>query len=306
MTFMIRRALVLVPLLLVVSAVCFLLLYLVPGDPVRTVLGPDVSPEDIEAYRHELGLDRPLATQFLNFLARIIRGDLGTSIYWRMPVAQLLAARIPATIELALAAFLWAMTVGIMTGVISALRRDTAADLTSTTVAVLGMSVPIFWLGLMLMLVFSVELRWLPTTGREGLRHLILPAVTLGARATALISRMTRSAVLEVVSMDYVRTARAKGLSERVVVYKHVLRNALIPVVTIMGLQLGQLLGGAVVTETVFAWPGIGKLIVDAVKNRDFPVVQAGVLFMASVFVLINMLVDFTYGLIDPRIRVKS
>ena len=301
--YVVRRLLGTLGVLLAVALVSFLMLHLIPGDPARSVAGLNADDAEVEAVRVQLGLDRPLAVQFASFLGHALRGDLGRSIKSRKPVAAELAERLPATIHLALAAGIVSIGLGILTGVLSAVRRQSLLDLCSTALAIGGVSLPVYWLGLVLILVFAVHFPWFPTTGYEGPRHLVLPALTLGYYSAAVISRMTRSSMLDVLSMDYIRTARAKGLAERGVIRRHALRNALIPTVTVVGLQLGALLSGAVITETVFAWPGIGKYAVDATLARDYPVVQAVVLLMAVIFTTVNLAVDLLYGYLDPRIR---
>ncbi len=301
--YLIRRLLSAVVVLFAVAVVSFLMLHLIPGDPARSVAGLNADDAEVEAIRTQLGLDRPLPVQFATFLGNAVQGDLGRSIKSRKPVAMELADRLPATVHLALAAALISTVLGILTGVLSAVRRQSVLDVCSTVLAIGGVSLPIYWLGLVLILVFSVQFQWFPTTGYEGPRHLVLPAVTLGYYSTAVISRMTRSSMLEVLSMDYIRTARAKGLAERAVIQRHALKNAMIPTVTVVGLQLGALLSGAVITETVFAWPGIGKYAVDATLGRDYPVVQAVVLLMAVIFTTVNLAVDLLYAHLDPRIR---
>ena len=301
--YLVRRLLSAVVVLFAVAVVSFLMLHLIPGDPARSVAGLNADDAEVEAIRTQLGLDRPLPIQFATFLGNAVQGDLGRSIKSRKPVAMELADRLPATVHLALAAALISTVLGILTGVLSAVRRQSLLDVCSTVLAIGGVSLPIYWLGLVLILVFSVQFQWFPTTGYEGPRHLVLPAVTLGYYSTAVISRMTRSSMLEVLSMDYIRTARAKGLAERAVIQRHALKNAMIPTVTVVGLQLGALLSGAVITETVFAWPGIGKYAVDATLGRDYPVVQAVVLLMAVIFTTVNLAVDLLYAHLDPRIR---
>jgi peptide/nickel transport system permease protein len=301
--YVLRRLLVLVPVLLAVALLTFLMLHLIPGDPARSVAGLNADDAVVEAIRHELGLDRPLVVQFGIYLASVVRGDFGRSIGSRKPVAQELAERLPATVHLALAAACLSTLLGVATGIVSAVRRQTVLDFTVTGLAIAGVSVPVYWLGLMLILVFAVHLEWFPTTGYDSLRHLVLPAVTLGYYSTAVVSRMTRSSVLDVLSRDYVRTARAKGLADPAVIGRHVLKNAMIPTVTVLGLQFGALLSGAVITEFVFAWPGVGKYAVDATLARDYPVVQAVVLMMAVIFTAVNLAVDLLYAYLDPRIR---
>jgi peptide/nickel transport system permease protein/oligopeptide transport system permease protein len=275
----------------------------VPGDPARLIAGPEATQAELEAVRREWGLDAPLPVQYLQYLGRVARGDLGESIRSRRPVTAELAARFPNTLRLALASLLIMTVLGVSVGILAATHQNTFLDYTSMTVALVGISMPIFWLGLMLMLLFSLYLGWLPATGKDGPMHLVLPAITLGTALTAVVARITRASMLEVLRQDYIRTARAKGLSERVVVWAHALRNALIPTVTVVGLNFGGLLSGAVLTETVFAWPGIGRLIVDAIEMRDYPVVQGAVLLVAVTYSLVNLIVDVAYAFIDPRIR---
>ncbi len=294
-----------VPVMLAVSVIVFGILHIAPGDPATMLAGEDARPEDVAAIRAKYGLDQPLYVQYGVWLANAVQGDLGRSIVTRRPVIQEIMARLPSTVELAIAALLLAMVVGVVVGVISATRQYSLIDHASMLVALLGVSAPVFWLGLMLILFFSVELRWFPTGGGGSLQALVLPAITLGSASMAIIARMTRSSMLEVIRQDYVRTARAKGLVEQVVVLRHALKNALIPVVTVVGLQFGYLLGGAVVTETVFSRPGLGRLLVTSILSRDFPVVQGTLMLLAVSFVLVNLLVDITYGMLDPRIRYE-
>lgn len=301
--YIVRRLFILVPVLLAVALVTFLMLHLIPGDPARSVAGLNADDAEVETIRRQLGLDKPLAVQFAIFLGNTARGDFGRSINSRKPVARELAERLPATVHLAVAAALISTTLGLATGVVSAVRRQSLLDLAVTGFAIAGVSVPIYWLGLMLILVFAVHLQWFPTTGYDSLRHLVLPAVTLGYYSTAVISRMTRSSMLDVLSRDYIRTARAKGLANSVVISRHALKNAMIPTVTVVGLQVGALLSGAVITEFVFAWPGVGKYAVDATLARDYPVVQTVVLMMAVIFTTVNLAVDLLYAYLDPRIR---
>lgn len=308
------RLLGLLPVLLGVSVLVFLLLHLIPGDAAQVLAGPLATPQDIERLRRELGLTQPLHMQLLLWLAHVAHGDLGRSISSGTPVLPYVLDKFKATTVLTAASLCMAVTVGVVTGVASATRRGGWVDRLTMLGALSGVSMPVFWLGIVLILVFSLRFRWLPATGMfsPGLervefvdlaRHLVLPAATLAAASTAVITRMTRSSVLEVVGHDFVRTARAKGLSERVVVYKHTLKNALIPILSVIGVQVGYLLSGAILTETVFAWPGLGTLMVGAISTRDLPVVQGGVLLIATSFVLVNLAVDVAYGWIDPRIR---
>ena len=287
-----------------VSVVVFLILHLT-GDPAALMLPPDATAEDIAKFRHDMGFDDPVAVQYVRFLKGAVRGDFGQSIRHGEPAMGLVVERLPATFELAGAGLVIALALAIPAGIVSAVRRNTSIDYISTVVALLGQAMPTFWLGIMLILVFSVRLNWLPSSGRGALDHLILPAITLGLFTTARITRLTRSGMLEVLGQDYIRTARAKGMGEPPVVWKHALKNAAIPIVTIVGIELGTLLGGSVITETIFAWPGVGRLSVQAIFNRDYPVVQSAVFLLASTFVIVNFLVDVVYTYLDPRIRFR-
>jgi peptide/nickel transport system permease protein len=287
-----------------VSVVVFLILHLT-GDPAALLLPPDATAEDIARFRTAMGFDDPVAVQYLRFLKGAVRGDFGESLRHGEPAMPLVVERLPATFQLAGAGLLIALGLAIPAGIISAMKRNTAVDYVATVAALLGQAMPTFWLGIMLILVFSVRLNWLPSSGRGGLEHLILPAITLGLFTTARITRLTRSGMLEVLDQDYIRTARAKGLGESPVVWKHALKNASIPIVTIVGIDLGTLLGGSVITETIFAWPGVGRLSVQAIFNRDYPVVQSAVFLLASTFVIVNFLVDIVYTYLDPRIRYR-
>jgi len=293
--------------LLVVFGVCtlvFLLIHLVPGDPVEAMLGESARPADRQALRAALGLDRPLGEQYLRYLGGLVRLDPGQSFQFQRPVADLLAERIPATLELAGTALALALAVAVPLGVLAARNQGGALDSGAMGLSLLGISIPNFWLGPLLILVFSLWLGWTPVSGCDGPVSLILPAVTLGSGLAAVLARMVRASVLEVLGEDYIRTARAKGLSEATVIRRHALRNAWLPVLTLVGLQLGGLLGGAVITETIFAWPGIGSLLVEAIRNRDYPVVQASVLLVSLAYVLVNTLTDLVYAWVDPRIRL--
>ncbi len=305
-----RRLLMLVPVLLGISIVVFMVMHLAPGDPAEILAGPTATASDIAALRLKLGLDDPVYVQYWRFLSNALRGDLGDSLQSGETVTTMLGTRFPNTLALATASMIVAAVVGLTAGVISAIKKGSFFDSLSMIGALLGISLPSFWLGLMFMLVFAVQLRWLPVAGYNGqwwtitgVKQLALPAVTLGIGTAALIARITRSSVLEVLKEDYVRTARAKGLSQFKAIGKHVLRNALIPVTTVMGINFGALLGGTVVTESVFAINGVGRMMVRAITSRDFPVVQGCVLLVASTFVLINLLVDIIYAVLDPRIR---
>ncbi len=286
-----------------VSVLVFLILRVLPGDPAKMLL-PEGAPESaVEELNRHLGLREPLYVQYALFVRSVFRGDFGQSFQYRAPALSVVTERLAATVQLALAAMVLTVGVGVSLGIVAAVRRGTRYDFAATVLAVLGQSLPNFWLGIMLILLFGVALRWLPTSGFESGRHLILPAVTLAAFPTALVARLTRSSMLEILGRDFIRTGRAKGLAERAVVLRHALRNAAVPVLTVLGLQIGTLLGGAVITESVFAWPGMGKLVVDAIFFRDFPVVQTVLILSATIFVVINLLVDLLYTVIDPRIR---
>ena len=286
-----------------VSVLVFVILRVVPGDPAKMLL-PDGAPQSaVDELNRQLGLHEPIHVQYAIFVRSVFRGDFGQSFQYRAPALQVVVERLGATVQLALAALVITVGVGVSLGIVAAVRRGTGYDYASTVLAVLGQSLPNFWLGIMLILLFGVALRWLPTSGFESWRHLILPAVTLAAFPMALVARLTRSSMLEILGRDFIRTGRAKGLAERAVILRHALRNAAVPLLTVLGLQIGTLLGGAVITESVFAWPGMGKLVVDAIFFRDFPVVQTVLILSATIFVLINLLVDLLYTVIDPRIR---
>jgi len=332
--YLIKRSLTLILVLLGVSLLVFGFVRLIPGDPAVVMLGERATPESIERVRAQLGLDKPVYEQYLIFVANALRGDLGTSVLRQEPVTREILRRFPATIELAFGAMIVATFLGIPLGILSAVKRNSWFDASSMVVALTGVSMPIFWLGLMLIFLFAVTLHWLPSGARldanaqyepitnlvlldsllqanlalfaQGLRHLILPAVALATIPMAIIARMTRSSMLEVLNQDYVRTARAKGLKERSVILRHALRNALLPVITVVGLQVGILLSGAILTETVFSWPGIGRWLVDAIYARDYPIVQGVTLTIAIIFVLINLVVDILYTLVDPRVRLDA
>jgi peptide/nickel transport system permease protein len=303
-TYVVRRLLVAIPTLLGVATIVFSLLRLLPGDPAVIIAGPTATPETIDHIREQLGLKLPLWQQYLGFLGRLARGDLGISTRTGAPVMNEIATRAPFTAELAIASLLIAIAVGVTAGVLAATRRNSAADLGLSGGAVFGVSMPTYWLGLMLIILFAVHLRVLPAAGADqGLVSLVLPAITLALFSMGLVARQTRSAMLEVLGQDFVRTARAKGAPRSAVLVRHALRNALLPIVTTIGLQFGFLLGGAVLTETVFAWPGVGRLLVDSIGSRDYPVVQGIVLLLSLVFIVINLLTDLVYALVDPRIR---
>jgi len=297
-----RRLAALVPVLLGVSTGVFLMLHLVPGDPARLVAGQEASAQDVHDVRQSLGLDAPLLEQYARFLGRVVKADFGVSFRTKRPVAKEIGARYGNTILLGVAALTFAVLIGTLLGTVSAMRPNGWIDHVSLLLSMVGISMPTFFLGLLLMLLFSVEFQWFPLAGADSLRHLVLPAITLGLPSAAVIARMVRTSLMEVLQSDYVRTARAKGATELQIMRRHAFRNAMVPVVTVTGLQMGYLLGGAVIVETVFAWPGLGQLVVQAISARDFPVVQAAVLILAVTFVFVNLLTDLAYGLLDPRI----
>src|SRR6056297_1133171 len=329
--YIIKRLIALIPVIIGVALVVFLIIHLIPGDPAQTMLGERASPEALAQLRESMGLNEPLHIQFIDFFKGLLRFDLGRSIMSNNPVMNEISVRFPATLELSFFAIVFAVTVGIPAGIFAATHQNSLFDNFSMLIALIGVSMPIFWLGLMLIWLFAVNLGWLPPSSRlsvgiemeyitnilfidsiiqmnwtalkDVLSHLILPALALGTIPMAIIARMTRSSMLEVLKQDYIRTAYSKGLQDRVVVYKHALKNAFIPIITVVGLQFGVLLGGAVLTETIFSWPGLGKYLVDAIYSRDFPVVQGGILFFAISFVFVNLLVDISYAAIDPRIE---
>jgi len=288
-----------------ISLISFFFIHL-SGDPVQLMLPGDASTEEVEQLREQLGFNDPLYVQYLRFASRAVRGDFGESLYYHVPVIELVLERLPASLELAVAAMVFALVLSIPIGIISAVKRGSLLDMGSMFGALLGLSMPHFWLGIMLMLLFSVQLGWLPTSGRGTLAQLIMPAVSLGLSLMAMFARLTRSVMLEVLGLDYIRTARAKGLRERVVIGKHALKNALIPLVTVAGMQFGFLIGGTVIIETVFGWPGLGRLVVQAIFSRDYPLVQAIVFVLALLFVGMNLLVDILYVYLDPQISYST
>ncbi|PYM97081.1 MAG: peptide ABC transporter [Candidatus Rokuibacteriota bacterium] len=309
--FLARRLLATVPLLFFVSLVVFSFVHVLPGDPAVLFLGEEATPETLAKFRTRLGFDRPLVTQYVEWLGRALRGDLGRSLRTNQPVTEAILQRLPVTLELLGAALAVSLAIAIPAGIVSAVKRNSGVDLASTVFALIGFSLPNFWLGLILIYVFALLLRWLPPSGfaplpalADNARSLILPALTLGTALAALITRQLRSGMLEVLRQDYVRTAQAKGLGQGVVVAKHALKNALIAVVTVIGLQIGGLLGNTIITESLFALPGVGRLMIDAVFSRDFFIVQGVVLFLAVGYVLSNLIVDVLYSYLDPRIRL--
>lgn len=301
--FLIRRLLLTIPVLLGVATLVFALIHLVPGDPVQAMLGESASPREVADLRARLGLDRPLYVQYTAFLRGAATGDLGTSLRTNQTVVAAIGERLPATVELAMAAMVVAVLIAIPLGIIAAVRAGTPIDHAATTLSLVGISMPNFWLGPLLAIVFSVTLGWLPVSGRGTPAHLVLPAITLGAPLAAVLARMTRASLLEELREPYVVAARARGVSWPRAVLRHAFRNSLIPIVTVLGLQFGAVLTGAVITETIFAWPGVGRLLIQSISFRDYPLVQGCILFIAVTYVSANLLVDVLYGFLDPRIR---
>ncbi|CAM3504583.1 MULTISPECIES: ABC transporter permease [Saccharibacillus] len=332
-SYILKRLLVLIPVLLGMTLIVFSIIHAIPGDPADTILGEKATEQSKQALRDQLGLDKPWLQQYFSYLGDLLSGDLGNSIRTRAPISEEIVPYLAATFELTMASMLFAVLFGVNAGIISAWKHNSWFDYVCMLIALLGVSMPVFWLGLMEQWIFANELHWLPSSGRMNARdpmeavtgfyvldaiiqgqfaqlwtvfkHLVLPAIALGTIPMAVIARMTRSSMLEVMQLDYVRTARAKGLSQFAVVYRHALKNSFIPVLTVIGIQTGALLGGAVLTETIFAWPGVGRYIFEAISNRDYPVIQSGILIVAIIFVLINLLVDLLYVVFDPRIQYK-
>lgn len=303
--YLVRRLLLTIPVLLGVATLVFALIHLVPGDPAQAMLGEGASQEEVERLRRSLGLDRPLPAQYVAFLSGLVRGDLGTSFRYNTPVTEQIAARLGNTAVLACAAMGVAILFAIPLGIIAAVFRGRAPDHAAMTLALVGISMPNFWLGPLLAILFAVSLGWLPVSGSGSAAHLVLPAVTLGAALSAILARMTRASLLEELRELYVLAARARGLSGARAVLRHAFRNSLIPVVTIIGLQFGAVLTGTIITETIFAWPGLGRLLIQAINFRDYPLVQGCILFISVTYVMMNLLTDLTYGLLDPRIRYE-
>ena len=308
--YIVQRLIASVPVLLGVSILVFLMIHLIPGDPARQIAGMEARPEEVERIRNELGLNDPLQVQYARYLGRLLQGDLGRSLHSRRPVIEDIKERFPVTLQLAVASTVVATIIGVSAGVISAVYKHKWIDHVVMISALLGISMPVFVIGLLAMWLFALHLRWLPSGGLggpwytwEGLKHLVLPAVTLAGTSIGIIARLTRSSMLEALRQDYIKTARAKGLSELLVVVKHALRNSLLPVVTYLGLEFGFLLGGAVVTETIFSLPGLGRFLLSAISSRDYPVIQACILLGALFFVVVNLVVDVLYSYLDPRIR---
>lgn len=300
--YLIRRLALSLTAMLGVITIVFILLH-ASGDPASLLVSQDATRQDMERIRQAYGLDRPLSVQYARFVARVARGDLGYSYRQRLPVTELIAERLGATFELALAALAVAIALGVGLGMVAAVRRGSGVDTAAMTVALFGASMPSFWLGLLLIIIFGVTLGWLPISGYGGLDHLVMPAFVLGGFYAAQVSRLTRTSLLEVLAQDYIRTGRAKGLRGCVVLFKHALRNAALPILTVLGLSFGQMLGGAIIVESIFAWPGMGRLAVQAVLGRDFPVVQGAAIMGAAVFLAVNLTVDLVYGWVDPRLR---
>ncbi|MBU5445158.1 nickel ABC transporter permease [Paenibacillus sp. MSJ-34] len=310
----VKRLINMIPTLLVVATIVFIITRLIPGDPAAVMLGPQASVEDIAKLRDKLGLNEPIIMQYLNYLGDLVRGDLGTSLSYNQPVLSIIMERFPNTLLLSVCALLIALVIGIPAGIVSATRQYSFLDYALMILALIGVSMPIFWLGVMLVLFFSVELGWFPATGMGSLadgfgtflKHLVLPSFALSTVSMATFARITRSSMLEVIKQDYIKTARAKGLRESIVVWKHALKNALTPLLTVIGMQISMMLGGAVLTETIFSWPGMGRLVVDAIDKRDFVVVQGTVLFIALIFVLVNLVVDILYQVVNPRVNMDK
>ncbi len=332
-SYIIRRLVMLIPVLIGMSILVFSIVHLIPGDPARVLLGEKASKQTLEHMREELGLNDPLYIQYANYMKGIVTGDLGTSIKTKVPISKEIKPYLAATAELTIFAMLFAIIVGVNAGIIAAWKQNSWFDYIAMLIALIGVSMPVFWLGLMEQWIFAQELHWLPSMGRtdvvtsierttnlllldtlmagdfdgfkEVLSHLLLPGIALGTIPMAIIARMTRSSMIEVMRSDYIRTAQAKGVGQFFLVYKHALKNAAIPVLTVIGLQTGFLLGGAVLTETIFSWPGVGKYLYDAIAYRDYPVIQSGILVIATIFVLVNLIVDILYSFVDPRIRYR-
>ena len=303
-SYILRRIIQLIPTFIGITLITFLVLRLT-GDPAAMVLGEMATDEALQEYRARFGLNDPLHVQYLRYMQGVVTGDFGTSLRYNEPVSKLLLERLPATLQLGASALLFAILLGIPVGIFSAITQNGLLDFSVRTLVLLGQAIPSFYLGILLIMLFSVQLGWLPTGGRGGLSHLVLPTITLGTALMALIVRFTRSSILDVMRNDYIRTARAKGLRGQTVLFRHAMRNAMIPLLTIIGLQMAVVFSGAIVTETVFSWPGMGRLIVQSIYARDFPLVQTAVLFVATIVILINLAIDILYVLVDPRVRVN-
>lgn len=312
--YIIGRILNMIPTLFVVAVIVFLITRMLPGDPAAVMLGPQASVEEVEALTEELGLNEPLYIQFFEYIGNLLKGDFGNSLTYNQPIVDLIMERFPNTVILAVSALIISLIIGVPAGIIAAKKQNSFLDYAVTSISLIGVSMPIFWLGIMLVLLFSVNLGWFPSTGMgsmdEGIgdfiSHMILPSIALATIPTAQFARITRSSMLEVISQDYVKTARSKGLSEFLVICKHAFKNALTPLLTVLGLQVSSMLGGAVLTETIFSWPGMGLLIIDAIEKRDFVVVQNMVIFIALIFVVVNLVVDILYKVVNPRVKYSS
>lgn len=300
-----KRIVEVIPTLIIVVTFVFFFVRLIPGDPAQMVAGAQATQEDIEVIREELGLNEPIPTQYVNYVTGLFKGDLGTSLRTKRPVTTEISNRYANTVKLTLASLLWSSLVGILLGVWSGKNRSKWQDYTGMTLAVSGISLPSFWIGFMLIIVFGVNLKWFPTTGADSLKSLVLPAITLGTSVAAVVARFTRSSLIEVLKEDYIRTARAKGIKEKIVVWKHAFRNSMISVVTVIGLQFGFLLGGSVITESVFAYPGLGSLLIESVNYRDYPAIQSLILIFSLHFIVINLLVDILYAVLNPEIQLS-
>ena len=303
--YVIKRLLAVIPTLILISIFVFMFVRFIPGDPARRVAGPDATLEDVEMIRETLGLNKPVLDQYKDYMLGLLKGDMGTSLKTKRPVTYEIGLRYSNTVRLTISSLAWSVVFGIIIGVFSGKNRSKWQDYAGMTFAVSGISLPSFWLGLMLIQIFAVNLKLFPTVGADGLRSLVLPSITLGASVAAIIARFTRSSIIEIMKNDYIRTAHAKGLTERKVIWKHVFRNSMIPVVTVVGLQFGFLLGGSVVTESVFAFPGLGSLLIDSVNYRDYPMIQSLILIFSLHFVLINLLVDLLYAALNPEIKLQ-
>ena len=301
--FIVKRLIMLIPVLIGVTLLVFLILQLAPGDPAKVILGEQATPEQIQELRDSLGLNDPVLVQYANYIIKLVQGDMGDSYKTRGPVSEEVFNRFPNTIKLTACAMLLAVVVAVPLGVVAAVKQNTLFDSISMVIALIGVSMPIFWLGLLLILLFSLKMGLFPSSGSEGIKSIVLPAVALGFNHMASIARTTRSSMLETIRQDYIRTVRAKGVAYGVVIRKHALKNALIPTITVIGLQIGYMLGGSVLTETVFAWPGVGRLMVDSINGRDIPMVMGCIILVCATFSVVNLVVDILYGMVDPRIK---
>ncbi|MFM1654776.1 nickel ABC transporter permease [Brevibacillus sp. B_LB10_24] len=302
-SYIIKRVLQMIPTLISVSIITFALIHMIPGDPARIIAGEDASQHDVQQIRERLGLDKPLYVQYGMYMANLVKGDFGNSIRSDRPVLKEILTRFPTTITLTVMAIIIMVVIGLFAGIFSATKPNSLRDNFTMMFSLFGISMPVFWLGLMLILAFSYYLPIFPSGGNSSFKYFILPAVAVGLSSSAILARLTRSSILEVIHQDFVRTARAKGVKEKVVIYKHTLKNALIPIITIIGLEFGQLLGGAVLTETVFSMNGLGRFVIQSIQFRDYPAVQGSILFIAAIFVFVNLIVDLCYSLVDPRVR---